>query len=154
MVVGVGGAGGGLGFGLAIALIGDGLQDDVAPFVFVGGEIFLFGEGVGFEEEMAETGEGVDRFGFEIALGTGAEEHGESVVEIGGGVQIGAEEAADLDAGIDGETALHFAFCVEETKTQVAIDVRHVAMATVVEGEGAQTDAIIGASRHSSTPES
>ena len=153
MVVGVGGAGGGLGFGLAIALIGDGLQDDVAPFVFVGGEIFLFGEGVGFEEEMAETGEGVDRFGFEIALGAGAEKHGESIVEIGGGVKISAEEAADLDAGIDGETALHFAFFVKETKPQVAVDVRHIAMAAVVEGEGAQTGAIVGG-RHSSAPES
>jgi hypothetical protein len=36
------------------------LQDDVAPFIFVGVEVFLFSEEMGFEDEMADAGEGVD----------------------------------------------------------------------------------------------
>lgn len=137
-----------------VGVEGHGSQDDVAPFFVVGGEVFFFGEEMGFEDEVAKTGEGVDHFGIEMALDAGAEESGKSVGEVAGGVEIGSEIAADLDAGIDGEATLQFAFFVEIAKAEFGLGVRHVAVAAVVEGEGTETGLIVGEIEHRKAPES
>lgn len=131
---------------------GDGLLDDVAPVGVVGGEVFLFGEEMGFDEEMAEVGKGVDHFGFDETLHASAVKHGEGAVEIAGGVEIG-EVSADLEAGVAGHEALQFALLVKVAEAQLVLSVRHVAMAAVVEHEGAETGAVFGGSGHRSAPE-
>jgi hypothetical protein len=108
------------------------LEDDAAPIGFVGVAVFLFSEQMRFHDELAETREGIEHFGLEMALEASAEEHGAGVAEVAGGLEIGGEKAADLGAGLEGVEALQFALFMEIAKAELGLGVKHVAVAAIV----------------------
>jgi hypothetical protein len=65
-----------------------------------GVDVFGFGEFESLDDGLAEVGEGGGGFGFDVAVGYGGEEAGESGGQVAGGNVVAGEEGGDVLAGL------------------------------------------------------
>jgi len=159
--------GGGIGVGVGIGGIGrvdrfgggrggwqvfaeaDGIGDKVGPGFLESGFIFLLGELMGLEHEVAEISEGVGGFGFDMAEGGGAEKLGEGNAEIARGVDVDGEGVADLLASVLLVETLDVLLVMEIAQAILAGGSReHGAAAAVGKSEDAEIVGIVRGSGH------